>query len=223
MYPRFATVTPMAKSRKVEDVEQQLAELAGVQFDVEWPAPRTNDPRVKVTATHPDRPFQVEMEFVQGDVPADVTKETGWVLVAYGITPRVVPQRDTPPSELEEVTFKLAEHYADALPMYRDMAAFQLDFNPRSQVEEAQALHRRGRRGLPDRFFEAIASEYRRHLAEGTPPTARIARDFDVGRSTAAAWVAGARSRGHLGPARGGQAGEAPQTDVEAAEAQGDE
>jgi transposase-like protein len=66
-----------------------------------------------------------------------------------------------------------------------------------------------GPRGLPDRFFQAIASEYRRHLAAGDPPTVTIAKEFDVGRSTAASWIAGARKRGYLGPARNGASGEA--------------
>jgi hypothetical protein len=90
-------------------------------------------------------------------------------------------------------------------------------YSRRPLVDDAKALHRRGRRGLPDAFFEAIGSEYRRHLAAGDAPTATIAKDFEVGRSTAASWIAGARERGYLGAARAGEAGEdaAPSTAAE--------
>src|SRR4051794_30589701 len=114
----------MTESKTAKQLRKELTELVGVEFDVTWPASGASDPRVRVRATHPERPFEVVMEFVQGDPPEDRREETGWVLVGYGLVPRIPPDRDTEPSDLTSVTSQVATHYGEALPLYRDMAAF---------------------------------------------------------------------------------------------------
>jgi hypothetical protein len=67
---------------------------------------------------------------------------------------------------------------------------------------------RPGRRGHPDQHYQDIARRYRELLSTGARnPTHRIAQENDVPRDTAAGWLAGARTRGYLPPARQGRAG----------------
>jgi hypothetical protein len=67
---------------------------------------------------------------------------------------------------------------------------------------------RPGRRGHPDEHYRAVADRYR-VLATSLVrnPTAQIATECFVARSTAAGWVATARKRGYLPPARRGRPG----------------
>ncbi len=70
------------------------------------------------------------------------------------------------------------------------------------------ARRRPGRRGHPDQHYQDIARRYRELLSAGARnPTHLIAQENDVSRDTAAGWVAGARTRGYLPPARQGRAG----------------
>jgi len=63
-------------------------------------------------------------------------------------------------------------------------------------------------RGLSDRFFQAIATEYRALVDEGEPhPVKTIAKGHHVTISAASRWVGEARRRGHL-PAKAPKAGE---------------
>jgi hypothetical protein len=57
--------------------------------------------------------------------------------------------------------------------------------------------------------LERVAAVYRRAVAAGTPPSAAIASEFGITRSTARKWVQRARARGLLGPAVGRRVGEA--------------
>lgn len=70
------------------------------------------------------------------------------------------------------------------------------------------AQRRPGRRGHPDEHYQRIARRYEELVATGVrSPTAAIAKESVVSRDTAAGWVAGARKRGYLPPARPGRAG----------------
>jgi len=70
---------------------------------------------------------------------------------------------------------------------------------------------RRPRRGSPltDANLRQVAELYRAAFDRGDPPTATIAGELHIARSTAARWVAKARERGLLGPSIRGRAGEA--------------
>jgi len=57
--------------------------------------------------------------------------------------------------------------------------------------------------------LEHVAAVYRRAVAAGMPPSAAIATEFGITRSTARKWVQRARARGLLGPALGRRVGEA--------------
>ncbi len=63
------------------------------------------------------------------------------------------------------------------------------------------------RRRVTDELLERVAETYRENLAEGAP-TKSVARQEMVSHSTAARYVAQARSRGLLGPTTAGKAGE---------------
>lgn len=67
-----------------------------------------------------------------------------------------------------------------------------------------------GRPGHPDDFYRRVAEVYRHHDLRGDPaPTKRVQEAFGTkARSTAAGWVAGARSRGYLGASQQGRPGE---------------
>jgi hypothetical protein len=65
---------------------------------------------------------------------------------------------------------------------------------------------RRSRSGAD---FERVAALYRRAVAAGSAPSAIIADEFGVTRTTARKWVQRARARGLLGPAVGRRVGEA--------------
>jgi hypothetical protein len=67
---------------------------------------------------------------------------------------------------------------------------------------------RRRSSGGPD--FERVAALYRRAVAAGSAPSALIAEEFAVTRTTARKWVQRARASGALGPAVGRRVGEAP-------------
>ncbi len=62
---------------------------------------------------------------------------------------------------------------------------------------------------LTDEHLGGVAEMYRAAVDRGDPPTQTIAESKNVTRSTASRWVAAARKRGFLGPAKRGQAGEA--------------
>jgi hypothetical protein len=67
---------------------------------------------------------------------------------------------------------------------------------------------RPGRRGHPDSHYQEIARRYLALRQRGfRNPTARLAEEDRVSRSTAAGWVGGARKRGYLPPGRPGRAG----------------
>lgn len=70
---------------------------------------------------------------------------------------------------------------------------------------------RQPRRGSPltDENLTEVAELYREAVKRGDPPTKVICRTWHVERSTASRWVAAARDRGFLGPAKRGRAGEA--------------
>jgi Helix-turn-helix domain len=59
------------------------------------------------------------------------------------------------------------------------------------------------------RDLARVAALYRRAVAAGSPPSAAIASEFGITRSTARKWVQRARARGLLGPAVGRRVGEA--------------
>lgn len=59
--------------------------------------------------------------------------------------------------------------------------------------------------------LQEVANEYRRALAAGQSPTQTVAHTFHVSHSTAAKWVAKARTQGALGAARGTRPGELEQ------------
>jgi transposase-like protein len=187
------------------DLSDSLKEIAGAQLEIVWPPhSKPEDERhIRATISPPHRAFDVTLHLVQRGGEHDFDTNATWRCIGY-----TVEARDNADG-LAELTVGEAIEIAKHLPAYFDAVANQLAFSTASVVAEAKAMMRRGRRGLPDHFFVAIAHEYRRHLAAGKPPTASIARDFDVGRSTAASWISGARKRGYLGPARPGEAGEA--------------
>jgi hypothetical protein len=63
-------------------------------------------------------------------------------------------------------------------------------------------------RELSDEFLEQVARAYRAALARGERPNKTMAEDLGwVERRTVERWVAKARDRGYLGPARKGAAG----------------
>lgn len=189
------------------DLARAFEEVAGIEVTVDWPTSQSTERIVRATLSPPHRRFDITLDLAHRGEAVNLSEESGWRCVGYSVRPR--PAEDG--RELPELTREEAEEIAGFLPAYRDQVAVQLVFSPQGQIEEAKALLRRGRAGLPKEFFEAISHEYRRHLAGGVPPTATIAAEFGVGRSTAASWIAGARKRGFLGPARAGEAGEAIQ------------
>ena len=72
--------------------------------------------------------------------------------------------------------------------------------------------HVRGpRRGSPltEDHLRRVAEVYQAAVEQGDPATQTVANEMHAARSTAARWVAKARERGILGPAKRGQAGEA--------------
>jgi hypothetical protein len=64
------------------------------------------------------------------------------------------------------------------------------------------------RRGAPitDDHLKQVAAVYGEALVNGEPPLRTVEAQFKAKRSTASKWVAMARQRGHLGPARQGKA-----------------
>ena len=68
---------------------------------------------------------------------------------------------------------------------------------------------RRGVR-LEDDFLRRVADEYRQALNRGENPTRAVSDHLHTARSNAGRWVAEARTRGFLGPAIPGTAGEIP-------------
>lgn len=79
------------------------------------------------------------------------------------------------------------------------------------EVHDQFSRVRKPRRGSPltEKHLRKVANEYRRALEEGgkrNAPTEAVSREMHVSRSTAARWVALARERGFLGPARQGRA-----------------
>lgn len=66
--------------------------------------------------------------------------------------------------------------------------------------------HWQGRRRYPPEHFADVARVYRSNV-EGGRPTLSVADAFGVGKSTAAKWVARARSLGYLAPTTKGRAG----------------
>ena len=75
-------------------------------------------------------------------------------------------------------------------------------------LPKASIGSRPGRRGHAETHYGGVARRYLELRRRGvTNPTARIAEESSVNRSTAAGWVRGARRRGYLPPARPGRAG----------------
>jgi hypothetical protein len=64
---------------------------------------------------------------------------------------------------------------------------------------------------IPDDYYKEVARVYRYAARLGKPPTAAVAKAFDVSRSTAGRYVVETRRRGFLGPALPGVAGELDQ------------
>jgi hypothetical protein len=73
-------------------------------------------------------------------------------------------------------------------------------------AQQTRAPRRRG--PLRDEDLRHVAQVYRAAIARGQPPTRSVAEDCGVARSTAGRWVAEARRRGVLGPAKARQPGE---------------
>jgi hypothetical protein len=76
---------------------------------------------------------------------------------------------------------------------------------PREIEVEASAPRRKI---LSDHFLRSVADRYRELVAEGKPPTQTLMREWGVSRRTVGSWLATARQRELLGPARRGVAGE---------------
>ena len=87
--------------------------------------------------------------------------------------------------------------------MYIDYARAELDWQ---DGDTAKALERlrteagKNRRGLPDKFYREIASEYDDLLQAGDPhPIKTIAAKRPAHKSRASRWVKEARARGYIG------------------------
>jgi hypothetical protein len=88
----------------------------------------------------------------------------------------------------------------------------QIEYNDalerKDRKPQAPTTSKPGRRGHPDEHYQDIAALYTKFRKQGLHnPTAGIATEYHVERSTAAGWVRRARERGHLPPARRGRAG----------------
>ncbi len=134
----------------------------------------------------PDRPIAVTVTASAGLRPSDMRRLPWreWFLWADIVRRETTPDRD---GVTEVVDAAVA--FADA--------------------ESPTPVRRRpGRRGHPDEHYQQIAQRYKQLVASGARnPTGILAQERLVSRDTAAGWVAGARKRGHLPPARPGRAG----------------
>lgn len=103
---------------------------------------------------------------------------------------------------LDTETWQLLRKYGgvDVPAIWTAGPAMEPGFEPRNRKP--------GRRGHPDSFYAEVAARYAVLVAEGANnPTARIASERVVSRATVSDWLAGARRRGMLPPARRGVAG----------------
>lgn len=79
-----------------------------------------------------------------------------------------------------------------------------------TDIEAVKALLRPQRvsGAVTDETLLEVADVYRRTHAAGAAPTAAVAQEWNVSRSTASRWIRRAREAGHLGRARARAAGE---------------
>jgi hypothetical protein len=89
---------------------------------------------------------------------------------------------------------------ARRLPHYIAYARGVIEWKVGDQKRALDFLRTEGAtRGLPDRFYEAIAAEYRELVAANDPhPIKTIAERRPVDKSRASRWVTEARRRGYL-------------------------
>ncbi len=93
------------------------------------------------------------------------------------------------------------------------LAADALPAATRSLLEHAAdqaAPRRRGRPPLADEFLAQVARAYLKEAPAGTGLIRRLAERFGRPEATVRDWVAAARERGYLSPARPGRRGAAP-------------
>ncbi|WP_322769648.1 hypothetical protein [Frankia sp. Cr1] len=70
-----------------------------------------------------------------------------------------------------------------------------------------EPVRRPAGRDLPEDFFQTVAAAYKDAVDKGASPGRLIADEADVSLRTAQGWIADARRRGFLPPARQGRAG----------------
>ena len=78
------------------------------------------------------------------------------------------------------------------------------------RTNDQAAPQRRGRPPLADDLLEHVARAYLEEAPAGTGLTRRLAERFGRPEPTVRDWVAAARERGYLSPARPGRRGAAP-------------
>lgn len=75
----------------------------------------------------------------------------------------------------------------------------------RRAARQRPKLVRLGRSELDDDFFRLVADAYRGAVANGLHPGKTLADESDTPQGTVNRWIAEARRRGYLGPARPGK------------------
>lgn len=86
------------------------------------------------------------------------------------------------------------------MPHYVSYARAEIGWKWADSAKAIETLRAEtGTRGLPDRLYRAVASEYRDLIANDDPhPIKTIAERRPVDKSRASRWVSEARRRGHL-------------------------
>jgi hypothetical protein len=117
--------------------------------------------------------------------------------IAEGVTPTV----------LHRFPFKQFLDQADAAQRLLPLSMPSRRFT-RLESMAAPTTARPGRRGHAESFYAGIAERYNQLLSKGARnPTATIAAERFVSRSTAAGWISQARRREYLPPAQRGRPG----------------
>jgi hypothetical protein len=99
-------------------------------------------------------------------------------------------------------------HLLDAEPFDDEHVAVPIAGGTLTSDYRAATRAPRERGRVSDEMLRETANVYRAALAAGKRPTQAVTREMHVSRATAGRWVAQARKRGFLGPARPRVAGE---------------
>ena len=152
-------------------------------------------PRVRVTVRDSRNPWPLVLFFAHaGDSPAFL----GFEVLADDPSVEMGTEQSLDPKSFARL--------ARTLQMYVDYAQAEIEWDRGDRAHALEALREAGksRRGLPDKFYEAIGTEYNELVRRGDPhPIKSIAMNHGpLHKSRASRWVAEAKRRGYVSVAK---------------------